>query len=990
MVTCPACASENPQGQKFCGECGTSLVVAARGLGEERKVVTTLFCDLVGFTATSETADPEDVDRMLAAYFAAARLEIEAHGGTVEKFVGDAVMAVFGIPVASEDDALRATRAAVELREVVHGLELEARIGINTGTVVAGEGDTLVTGDAVNVAARLEQSAGAGEILLGDDTLRLVRDAVSAEPVDLELKGKALAVRAHRLQALDASAAGVARQLERPMVGRARERDRLRADFTDVVESRTCRIFTLIGPAGIGKSRLVADFLEEVDGVAQVARGRALSYGEGITYWPLVEMLIQLGIEPGDAIRSSPGETQLATRAVLEGRAENGPLVLVIDDLQWAEPPMLDLVDHVADWARAAPILLLCVSRPELLDVRPQWAGGKLNATSILLEPLAAEEVDQLADALLDGLELDPGTRARILATAQGNPLFLEEMAALAREARETVDVPPTIRALLQARLDTLDEDERTVIERGAVEGQVFHRGAVAALATDRRALDVPGRLVALVRKELVRPDRSSIAGDDAFRFRHLLIRDAAYEALPKAVRAELHERFAGWLAARAELVEQDEILGYHLEQASRYRAELDGSDPQGVVLARRAAEHLGRAGRAALERGDLHATQNLMSRALALAGDPAARRRLIPDLADGLIETREHADEVSRLLDELAAGDEHDHALEAALRIRSDPTGPLDALLAQLDESQSVLADAGDLVGLGRAECARGWVYWGACRMSDAHAAWRRAREHLRSAGSTLLARDIVFGLCLSATFGGSDAEAFRRLLDELEDEAARAGPAISASLRSFRARWRYGTGEDDAAAVRAATKEETALQEQVGVLDVPSETFERVVIPMFEGDLVAMEAGLRWRTERTAATPLYHANSLGMWAAGLCMLGDHERALAVVEEARALADPDDVADQVQLDLSEAYARALDGDSECARPLLERARDRARITDMEEPGLHHEFIEARILQALGDLDGARRLLAGLSERYAERGLHRYAALYRRELDALG
>jgi hypothetical protein len=651
---------------------------------------------------------------------------------------------------------------------------------------------------------------------------------------------------------------------------------------------------------------------------------------------------------------------------------------------------MLDLVEHVADWSRGAAILLLCLARPELLDVRPGWAGGKLNATSLLLEPLADSDVNALASALLAGVDLDDGTRARILSSADGNPLFLEEMAALARDARGAVDVPPTIQALLQARLDTLNHDERIVIERGSVEGQVFHHGAVVALAPPAQGLDTHHQLGSLVRKELVRPSRSLIPGDDAYRFRHLLIRDTAYEGLPKAVRADLHERFAGWLDANTLLVEQDEIAGYHLEQASRYRAELDDSDPQGGALASRAAEHLGRAGRAALERGDLHATQNLMYRALALARDPAARRRLIPDLADGLIETREHADEVARLLDELAAGDPLDHALEAVLRIRSDPTGPLDGLLARLDESQSVLEAAGDLVGLGRAECARAWVYWGACRTSDAHAAWRRAREHLRSGGSTLLSRDIVFGLCLSASFGGSDAETFHRLLGELEGEAAHAGPAISASLRSFGARLRYGTGEGDAAAVRAAAEELSAVLEQVGVTDIPSATFERVVIPMLDGDLVEMEVGLRWRVERTVSTPLYHANSLAMWAVGECMLGDHERALAVVEEARELADPDDVADQIQLDLSEAYARALAGDSERAWPLLERARDRARETDMEEPGLHHEFVEARILQALGDLDGARRLLAGLSARYAGRGLHRYAALYRRELDALG
>ncbi|HET7515651.1 MAG TPA: adenylate/guanylate cyclase domain-containing protein, partial [Gaiella sp.] len=536
MAVCATCGRESPDDFGFCPGCGASLGAAPR---EFRKVVTVLFCDLAGSTAMGERSDPEALRALMNRYYDTARGVLERHGGTVEKFVGDAVMAVFGIPVASEDDALRATRAAVELRDVVHELGLHARIGVNTGAVVAGEGETLVTGDAVNVAARLEQAAGEGEILLGEDTLRLVRDAVTADGLELTLKGKSEPVPAYRLRTLDVQAVGVARRLERPMVGRERERARLRADFDDVVATRSCRLFTLIGPAGIGKSRLVADFLEHVGDHATVAGGRALSYGEGITYWPLVEMLVQLGIEPSEALRSSPAETQLATRALLEERAVERPLVLVVDDLHWAEEPMLDLIGHVVDWSRAAPILVLCVARPELLDIRPGWGGGKLNATSILLEPLPDSEARRLADGLLLDVELDVETRARILATADGNPLFLEEMAALAREADGTVDVPPTIRALLQARLDALNDDERVVVERGAVEGQIFHRAAVTALAPASPRVDVPHQLLSLVRKEVVRPDQAVIAGDDAFRFRHLLIRDTAYEGLPKAVRAE-------------------------------------------------------------------------------------------------------------------------------------------------------------------------------------------------------------------------------------------------------------------------------------------------------------------------------------------------------------------------------------------------------------------------------------------------------------------
>jgi class 3 adenylate cyclase/tetratricopeptide (TPR) repeat protein len=992
VVVCATCGRESPADFGFCPGCGASLAAPAR---EVRKVVTVLFCDLTGSTAIGERTDPEALRAWMNRYYDTARGVLERHGGTVEKFVGDAVMAVFGIPVAREDDALRAVRSAVELRDVVHQLGLEARIGVNTGAVVAGEGDTLVTGDAVNVAARLEQSAGTGEVLLGDETLALVRDAVETERVDLELKGKTAPVRAHRLRALDASAAGVARRLGRHMVGRVRERERLRADFADVVAGRTCRLFTLIGPAGIGKSRLVADFLEQVDGAAQVAQGRALSYGEGITYWPLVEMLVQLGIEPSEAIRSSPADTQLATRALLEQKADEAPLVLVVDDLQWAESPMLDLIEHIVDWARAAPIHVLCIARPELLDVRPGWAGGKLNATSILLEPLVASEVEELVDGLLGTVELDTQTRARIIVTAEGNPLFLEEMTALARQADGTVDVPPTIRALLQARLDTLDHGERAVIERGSVEGQLFHAGAVTALSPESPTVDIPKRLVGLVRKELVRPDRTLIAGDDAFRFRHLLIRDTAYEGLPKAVRAKLHGLFADWLETRAELVEQDELVGYHLERAARYRTELDADDPAAATLAGRAARHLGQAGRGALGHGDLHAAQNLLRRALALAPDGDARRRLIPDLADALIEEREEVNEVDQLLDELENGDARDRALASVLRLRHDPAaGEVEVRLSRLDEAQAVLGDAGDTLALARCERARGWVYWSEARFGAAHLAYRRALELLRQARSRVLHREVVFDVCISSGFAGATVDEGLRLFDELEPEAEAAGPLLATALRAFRTRLGYLAGDLDDAALRAATDDEVRQLQETGAAATAiasSRYFLDRVVPWVEGNQIAVEAGARRWVDETAsaARHVYHANALGNWAVALCDLGEHERALTAVREARELADPNDVADQIVLDQAEAYALALAGETARARTQLERARERADAIDLTSPIDNPQHAEACVLRELGDVDGARRLLQGLVELSRQRGLHRAADRYRRDLTDL-
>jgi class 3 adenylate cyclase/tetratricopeptide (TPR) repeat protein len=623
MTVCSACGHELPEDAKFCLECGApvSPVAAPR---EQRKTVTVLFCDVAGSTELGESADPEALRAVLARYFERMKEIVERHGGTVEKFIGDAVMAVFGVPVVHEDDALRACRAAVEMRDALPELGIRGRIGVNTGEVVTGTEERLATGDAVNVAARLEQAAEPGQVLVGAGTVRLVRDAVElGEERRLDLKGKSKPVAAFPL--LEA-AGELSRRSDVPIVGREREQRALADAWERVRSERTCQLFTILGPAGVGKSRLTAEFLASLEGVL-VVRARCLSYGEGITYWPVVEAVLQLGRRPSEpraaaAIASLVGESEepatadeiaWAFRKLLE---ESAPVVCVFDDLHWAEPTFLDLVDHVADWSRDAPILLVCIARPELLDRRPTWAGGKLNAATILLEPLTAEETDELIERLLGDSELAEPVRARIREAAEGNPLFVEQMLAMVAESpKGDVVVPPTIQALLAARLDQLEPSERGVLERGAVEGKIFHRGGVEALAPDEA--DVLTKLMALVRKELVRPDRTQLPGDDAFRFRHLLIRDAAYDGLPKAARAELHMRFSEWLEGHgSDLIELDEILGYHLEQAYGYRVELGLAGEETDELARRAAERLEAAGERALARGDVGAAVVLIERA--------------------------------------------------------------------------------------------------------------------------------------------------------------------------------------------------------------------------------------------------------------------------------------------------------------------------------------------------------------------------------------
>jgi hypothetical protein len=705
-------------------------------------------------------------------------------------------------------------------------------------------------------------------------------------------------------------------------------------------------------------------------------------------------MLIQLGIEPSDAILSSPADTQLATRALLERQAAERPLVLVVDDLHWAEPPMLDLVEHVADWSRGAPILLLCLARPELLDVRPGWAGGKLNATSVLLEPLAGSEVDMLANELLAGVELDDGTRTRILSTAEGNPLFLEEMAALARDARGTVDVPPTIQALLQARLDTLNGDERIVIERGSVEGQVFHRGAVAALAPAAQDVDVHQQLGALVRKELVRPDQALIAGDDAYRFRHLLIRDTAYEGLPKAVRAELHERFAGWLDATSRLVEQDEIVGYHLEQAALYRAELDPDDPGVARLAERAAERLGVAGIAAFDRTDLHATRNLLDRARALVAEGPLRRRLIPPLVDARLEVAA-VEGLTELVGELERGDECDRATAAALRplvdLASGGERSFAELQADVDAAQPVLERAGDWMGAARCERARAQLAWAECQATKSHRAMLRCLEYLRRAGSTAWQGDLITHIPASAVFAGVPLPEVRAISDELERDATDAGPLLAECLRAARARVDCLAGLVGIDEARAAVLAYSELLRQVGSeLEALFSSGILAGFARFEGR-EEHERVLRERVEQFEALGdrVFLANVLGDWAAALCGLGNAEKALEVVARGRALARADDIADVVGLNMSEAYARALVGDRERAELLIEQTHDMLSGVDMALIVESVQHLEASTSTALGDVDEARAILARLVGDAERRGLVRFADYYRRELAAL-
>jgi DNA-binding SARP family transcriptional activator len=705
----------------------------ARPPSEVRKTVTVVFGDVAGSTSLGERHDPEALRQALTRYFDVAAEAFQGNGGTVEKFIGDAVMAVFGIPALHEDDALRAVRAAWELArrlpllndelEAAYGIRLEIRVGINTGEVVAGGGSTdqkLVTGDPVNTAARLQQAADPGMILIGESTYRLVAGAVRAEPLDpMALPGKSDLVRAFSVVDVVAGAPSFVRRLEAPLVGRRSELAQLRQAFDRSAREQEGVLFTVIGPPGIGKTRLALQFERALSGVAKVLTGRCLSYGEGITYWPIREVLDAAfegdpigGIErllKGDpdvgavvdttaAALGSSGETSTteevvwALRKVFEALARDAPLVVVFEDIHWGEPTFLDLVDRVADLVSGAPVMVLCLARPELLDARPAWGGGKLNAATTLLEPLTDDESALLLRRLAT---LDERTTAAILRTAEGNPLFIEQLLAAATEVGSTGDlhIPPTVEGLLAARIDRLAPEERAVIERAAVVGKEFEAGSVEDLLPDEPTGAVAERLESLVRKQFVRRERSAAGGGRAFAFRHVLIQLVAYEAIPKRRRADLHERLAGWIERRSrdELADVEEILAYHLEQACRCRRELGSTDRGTQALAERAIGLLAACGRRAIARGDAAGAVSLLSRAVALLdGAPRPEGRSMLEAAAPIMLDRGRA--FGRIGDVGAGRADLEAVLEEARRV-----GDRDLEMHATNELGFLLAGAAD-----------------------------------------------------------------------------------------------------------------------------------------------------------------------------------------------------------------------------------------------------------------------------------------------------
>ncbi len=679
---------------------------------EIRKTVTVVFCDLAGSTELGEELDPESLRRVMSRFFDEMSHTVERHGGTVAKFIGDAVMAVFGIPGLHEDDALRAVRAAAEMGPALNllndelqerwGVRLQVRVGVNTGEVVVANpapGQSLaveeVVGDAVNVAARLERAAATGEVLIGADTHRLVRDAIDAEPVEpLQLKGKARPVPAWRLLGVAAGGMANTGRQDSRIIGRERELGLLDEALKSTLAEQRCQLVTLVGAAGIGKSRLVRELVARLEDRTTILSGRCLSYGEGITFWPVAEILRQAaGISEGESPQSATAklagllhggqaaaeivrglagaigasdassdreEIFWAVRRLFEAMAHEHPVVLIFEDIHWAEQTFLDMVEYLAARIDGNSILMLCTARPDLLEQRPDWGKEVENATWLAVEPLDDADSRGLIADLLGTTKLPEAAAARISSAAEGNPLFLEGMIGmladegiLQRVDRQwrvvgelsKVTIPPTIRALLASRLDRLSPQKRMVLERASIMGLEFWPGAIAEMLPATIAAGLDAHVEELSDRTMIRPGASVFAGEQSLRFTHILVRDAAYEQMLKETRAELHERFASWVQQKAgeRAGEYEEILGYHLEQAHRYLDDLGPLNEHGVELAAQAATRLSNAGRRALARGDMSAAVNLLERAVALVPKSHPERSdLLLKLGIALAETGE------------------------------------------------------------------------------------------------------------------------------------------------------------------------------------------------------------------------------------------------------------------------------------------------------------------------------------------------------------
>ncbi|MES2098513.1 MAG: AAA family ATPase [Pseudomonadota bacterium] len=1010
MQICPGCGEENPVKFKLCGYCGTPLAPKAAEVlppRELRKTVTIVFSDLKGSTALTEHLDPETMREVVGRYFAAMAAEITRHGGKIEKYIGDAIMAVFGLPRAHEDDALRAVRATAGMQAALqtlnedlmrrYGVVLANRTGVNTGEVVANDDPSvdqkLATGDAVNVAARLEQAAPENQIYLGEATWRLVRDAVDVERVEpLELKGKSQRVPAFRLVCVRGLDGNLRRQ-DTPVVGRDAELAALHALYDEASVGRKARLATVVGDAGVGKSRLVHEILEAVAPRARVLRGRCLPYGDGVTFWPLRGMLTEAADIRGDdspevareKILSVVGQADVADRLAsavglhaaqfpllelfwaarkfLEGLARDRPCVALLDDIHWAAPAFLDLIEHVLDETHEAPILLLATTRHDLIQERPQW-GIRPGAVRLVLRPLDAAASAQVVANLLGAADLTPDVLERIVASSEGNPLYVEQMLSMLidtgalrqegsrwvrGEAYGDIAIPPTIQALLEARLDKLQREERSAVDPASVIGLEFAQSAVEALVPAALRASVDKQLTGLTSKQFIHPATTPGQSELRFRFDHHLVRETVYNGLLKRARANLHAEFVRWAdqvnAEHGRGLEFEEILGYHLEQAHRYLRELGPLDSHGIEIGNDAARRLSAAAGRAFARGDMHSAASLYRRAIGIL-DPAdaTRLALLPPLGETLMELGDFA-EADAILSEARTtaeqtGNERvgvaSQLVAMLVRLYGSAPGNWSSDAVSLSESVIPMLERADA----HDELANAWRLIGfahgiAGRYGQVADAVAKSISHARAAGDTRLVARSGLALSSSALYGPTPVpEALsgcERMLEEgLTDRHVEATVMCAvAQLQAMR-------GEFDAA--RSLYRRGRSLLKDLGQgVTAASTGIDVARVELLAGDLEGADREVRADFEflRERGETYFASTMAALLSRIAHELGRDDDAMQMSMAAEAATSSDDIESQVVWRAVRVPILSRQGKHEEALELARSAVEMARKTEL-------------------------------------------------------
>ena len=888
--------------------------------------------------ARADVGDPE----ALHGVFERCSAVIEQHGGTVERYLGDALVGFFGLTESHDDDALRAVRAAVELQATTS----ELRLGIESGEVflsTGAQGATVATGATITTAGRLAERAAQGEILLGEGARPTVAATASIDPAT------------GRLDELRIEQPALLRTPRTPFVGRVRDLEALHAAFAQACSESACRLVTVAGPPGIGKSRLAGEFLGAVGHDAGVLAGRCLAYGEGTTYRALADIVRGIGgddprqrmeeLLDGDeqAIRGVLGavglsdepaqadETALALRRLLERVSRDRPLVVAVEDIHWAEPALLDLLEHVVAFSVGSPILLLCLTRPELLETRPAWATPQPDRSVLMLDALAGEQAEELAK------RLGAGERAtRIAQRAEGIPLFVEQLVAV-DTGQETSELPASMQAVLAARIDRLDDGEGALLQRAAVEGRTFHAGALAAVLPESDRAEMQTRLVALIRKGLIGADRAEFPGEDAFRFTHALIREAAYAGAPKLVRAELHAGVAQWLERHPTAA--DEIVGFHLEQACLLAAELGRRGAQERHLGARAAKRFEAASRAALARGDPAAASTLLERGIALlASDAAERVELVPLLGASLYEAGRMTEAMRVLDDAIATAPERRIDARARVerelvRLATDASIGTDRARRAADAALTVLTGTQDGYGQYRAWSLHAWIAWTEGQAGRADDAWSKAAECARRAGDERALFDVLGWRAPAAVLGPTPVDEAIRRCERFREIVAASPVAVMWMINPLAL---LHAMNGDFALAEQLLREAGETRRQLGSPDYSVSHFEASVM-LLSGRPERAEAPLR-----AGAAKLASMGDSGLLATTTAMLAQTVYAQGKLEEAESLcaqaatsAAPDDIVTQVIWRSVRAKILAHDGPSEAGEALARQAVEMIESTDL-------------------------------------------------------